>query len=86
MLNITFVAVALLGKGEAGTITEAEKKTLWLITPVTKLYTAKKNYEIISECIEGFGGAGYIEDTGLPALLHDMMAWLSRKSQRMFFL
>ena len=25
----------------------------------------------MSECIEAFGGAGYVEDTGLPALLRD---------------
>ena len=74
LFNLTFYAVSLLGKEEAGTISDVEKKTLRMITPVTKLYTAKKSYEIISECIEGFGGAGYIEDTGLPALLRDMMA------------
>lgn len=74
LFNLTFFAVSLLGKEEAGVITESEKKTLRLITPVTKLYTAKKSYAIIAECIEGFGGAGYIEDTGLPTLLRDMMA------------
>ena len=26
---------------------------------------------MVSECIEAFGGAGYVEDTGLPALLRD---------------
>jgi hypothetical protein len=25
----------------------------------------------VSECIEAFGGAGYVEDTGLPLLLRD---------------
>lgn len=74
LFNLTFFSVSLLGKEEAGTITDAERKTLRLITPVTKLYTAKKGYAIIAECIEGFGGAGYIEDTGLPTLLRDMMA------------
>lgn len=74
LFRLTFYSVSLLGKEEAGTISELEKKTLRLITPVTKLYTAKRSYEIISECIEGFGGAGYIEDTGLPTLLRDMMA------------
>lgn len=74
LFNLTFFAVTLLGKEEAGTITDTERKTLRLITPVTKLYTAKKGYEIIAECIEGFGGAGYVEDTGLPTLLRDMMA------------
>ena len=27
--------------------------------------------EVLSEVIEAFGGAGYVEDTGLPALLRD---------------
>ncbi len=74
LFNLTFYSVCLLGKEEAGTISELESKTLRFITPVTKLYTAKKSYEIIAECIEGFGGVGYIEDTGLPTLLRDMMA------------
>ncbi len=74
LFKLTFFSVSLLGKEEAGTISEIESKTLRFITPVTKLYTAKKSYEIIAECIEGFGGAGYIEDTGLPTLLRDMMA------------
>lgn len=74
LFNLTFFVVSLLGKDEAGTITETEKKTLRMLTPVTKLYTAKKSYAIIAECIEGFGGAGYVEDTGLPMLLRDMMA------------
>ena len=74
LFRLTFFSVSLLGKEEAGTISEVESKILRFITPVTKLYTAKKSYEIIAECIEGFGGAGYIEDTGLPTLLRDMMA------------
>jgi putative acyl-CoA dehydrogenase len=74
LFNLTFFAVSLLGKEEAGTISDVERKTLRMITPVTKLYTAKKGYEIIAECIEGFGGVGYIEDSGLPTLLRDMMA------------
>lgn len=74
LFNLTFFTVSLLGKEEAGTISDSEKKILRFITPVTKLYTAKKSYAIIAECIEGFGGAGYIEDTGLPTLLRDMMA------------
>jgi putative acyl-CoA dehydrogenase len=42
-----------------------------LLTPVAKLYTAKQAIRCISETLECFGGAGYIEDTGLPRLLRD---------------
>ena len=42
-----------------------------LLTPIAKLLTAKQAVAVVSECIEAFGGAGYVEDTGLPALLRD---------------
>jgi putative acyl-CoA dehydrogenase len=38
---------------------------------VAKLYTAKQAIASASEVLEAFGGAGYIEDTGLPRLLRD---------------
>jgi hypothetical protein len=36
-----------------------------------KLHTAKQAIAVASEALEAFGGAGYIEDTGLPRLLRD---------------
>ncbi|MFN0314587.1 MAG: acyl-CoA dehydrogenase family protein, partial [Burkholderiales bacterium] len=36
-----------------------------------KLTTAKQCVAVCSEALECFGGAGYVEDTGLPALLRD---------------
>ena len=30
---------------------------------------------VISEGLESFGGAGYLEDTGLPVLLRDAQVW-----------
>jgi alkylation response protein AidB-like acyl-CoA dehydrogenase len=44
---------------------------LRLLTPVAKLYTAKQAVAIASEVVEAFGGAGYVEDTGIPRLLRD---------------
>jgi hypothetical protein len=41
------------------------------LTPIAKLYTAKQAVATCSEVLEAFGGAGYIEDTGLPRLLRD---------------
>ena len=36
-----------------------------------KLTTGKQAVLVLSEVIEAFGGAGYVEDTGLPQLLRD---------------
>jgi alkylation response protein AidB-like acyl-CoA dehydrogenase len=47
------------------------KKLLRLLTPVVKLYTAKLVVSWSSELLEVFGGAGYIEDTGIPQLVRD---------------
>ncbi len=44
---------------------------LRLFTPVAKLWTAKLCVQVTSEGVESFGGAGYIEDTGLPVLLRN---------------
>ncbi|HEX6928561.1 MAG TPA: acyl-CoA dehydrogenase family protein [Gammaproteobacteria bacterium] len=64
-------AAALLGQDETGTANATEVKLLRLLTPLIKLYTAKQAVAVCSEVLECFGGAGYIEDTGLPALLRD---------------
>lgn len=64
-------AAALLGREETGKASDDERKRLRLLTPLIKLYTAKQCVALCSEVLECFGGAGYIEDTGLPALLRD---------------
>lgn len=69
--DLTFFVVGLLGKEECGAASELDKKLLRALTPILKLYTAKKSILISSEVLESFGGAGYIEDTGLPRLLRD---------------
>lgn len=46
-------------------------KILRLLTPVLKLYTAKRTIVWTSELLEVFGGAGYIEDSGIPTLYRD---------------
>lgn len=69
--DLTFYVVGLLGKEEAGVANESEKILLRTLTPLVKLYTAKRCMQVVSEVIEVFGGAGYVEDTGLPKLLRD---------------
>jgi putative acyl-CoA dehydrogenase len=66
-----FYTAELLGKEECGKATEEEAAVLRLLTPLIKLYTAKQALKVISEILESFGGAGYVEDTGLPRLLRD---------------
>jgi alkylation response protein AidB-like acyl-CoA dehydrogenase len=69
--HLTFQVVELMGKEECGEATPSEIAILRLLTPVAKLYTAKQAVTVASEAIEAFGGAGYVEDTGLPRLLRD---------------
>lgn len=69
--HLAFRAVELLGREEAGSIDEGERRLLRLVTPLAKLTTGKQCVAVVSEAIECCGGAGYIEDTGLPRLLRD---------------
>ncbi|WP_298623947.1 acyl-CoA dehydrogenase family protein [uncultured Legionella sp.] len=69
--HLVFHAVELLGKEETGEASAAESAVLRLLTPLAKLYTAKQAIAVVSEALEAFGGAGYVEDTGLPHLLRD---------------
>jgi putative acyl-CoA dehydrogenase len=68
---LAFRVVELLGRDECGEATPAESQLLRFLIPVAKLYTAKQAIAVASETLEAFGGAGYIEDTGLPRLLRD---------------
>lgn len=69
--QLTFAVVELLGREEAGEADEAQRELLRLLTPVAKLTTGKQSVAVLSEVMEAFGGAGYIEDTGIPVLLRD---------------
>lgn len=68
---MAFRSVELLGKDEANTIDDPERALMRLLIPLTKLATGKQAVAVTSEVLESFGGAGYIEDTGLPRLLRD---------------
>lgn len=68
---LAFHVAELLGRQECGTATPEDLARLRLLIPVAKLYTAKQAVAVASEALECFGGAGYIEDTGLPRLLRD---------------
>jgi acyl-CoA dehydrogenase len=69
--HLTFAVVELLGREETGETDAAQLDLLRLLTPVAKLVTGKQSVAVLSEIAESFGGAGYVEDTGIPQLLRD---------------
>jgi hypothetical protein len=72
---LAFEVAQLLGRVEHGTAAPHEAALLRLLTPLAKLWTGKLAVRICSEALECFGGAGYIEDTGLPQLLRDAQVY-----------
>jgi alkylation response protein AidB-like acyl-CoA dehydrogenase len=70
-LHLTFFVAELLGREECSLLRVEEQQLLRALTPIAKLTTGKQVVSVVSEAIECFGGAGYVEDTGLPQLLRD---------------
>jgi acyl-CoA dehydrogenase len=68
---LTFEFIELIGRNECREIDDEQRALLRLLTPVTKLTTGKQAVSVVSEVVESFGGAGYVEDTGIPTLLRD---------------
>jgi len=68
--QLVFFVAELLGRCEHGGDAD-DKRLLRVLTPLAKLWTGKLAVCIASETCEAFGGAGYIEDTGIPRLLRD---------------
>ncbi|HEU4732198.1 MAG TPA: acyl-CoA dehydrogenase family protein, partial [Kofleriaceae bacterium] len=69
---LAFRSVALLGRLEHGGAGEGDDERLSrVLIPIAKLTTGKQAVAVASEAIEACGGAGYVEDTGLPRILAD---------------
>jgi alkylation response protein AidB-like acyl-CoA dehydrogenase len=68
---LAFRAAELVGRREAGEASDAERLLARAVVPLAKLTTGKQAVAVASEALECFGGAGYVEDTGLPRLLRD---------------
>ncbi|MFT5358545.1 MAG: acyl-CoA dehydrogenase, partial [Polyangiales bacterium] len=66
---LAFRVAELLGRHEHGDA--ASSDLLRVLTPIAKLTTGRQVVQTTSEVLEAFGGAGYVEDTGLPRLLRD---------------
>ncbi len=69
--HLAFLVAELTGRAETKEIDEEQSLLLRLLTPLMKLTTGKQVVAVVSEALEAFGGAGYVEDTGVPVLLRD---------------
>ena len=69
--QLAFFVAELTGRSETREISDDEALLLRILTPIMKLTTGKQAVAVSSEVLEMFGGAGYVEDTGLPVLLRD---------------
>jgi hypothetical protein len=70
-LVFCFKLTDLIGLRETDGLAPVEEAQLRLLTSLTKLTTGRQAVTVASEVLEAFGGAGYVEDTGLPLLLRD---------------
>lgn len=70
-LQLVFFVIHRLGRRECGVDGPEGDGLLRLLTPIAKLLTGRQAVAVVGEAIEAFGGMGYVEDTGLPALLRD---------------
>jgi hypothetical protein len=69
--QLAFRVAELTGCAETNEINEEQSMLLRLLTPLMKLTTGKQVMSVVSEALEALGGAGYVEDTGMPMLLRD---------------
>jgi hypothetical protein len=70
---LAFKSVALLGALEHARAPGDghDERLARALVPIAKLTTGKQAVAVTSEAIEACGGAGYVEDTGLPRILAD---------------
>ncbi|MCE9580802.1 MAG: acyl-CoA dehydrogenase family protein [Deltaproteobacteria bacterium] len=68
---LAFRLVELVGRRDHGSGTDQEERLLRALTPIAKLTTAKQAVAVVQETGECLGGAGYVEDTGVPRILAD---------------
>ncbi len=70
---LAFRSAALIGTLEHARSGESdhEERLSRALIPIAKLTTGKQAVAVTSEAIESCGGAGYVEDTGLPRILAD---------------
>jgi len=67
MIGLCMETASAVGHAEHGSNSALAR----LLTPLTKLSCARQGIWGTSELIESFGGAGYVEDTGLPRVFRN---------------
>jgi hypothetical protein len=70
-LNWLFHGVELMDRVDFGTPSEADRRTLRMLTPLLKYVLGKKAVCVVGEGVEALGGNGYIEDWPLARVLRD---------------
>lgn len=70
-LNWAYRGIELLDRVDFGNGTEAEKRTLRMLTPLLKYVLGKNAVRLASEAVEALGGNGYIEDWPIARVLRD---------------
>src|SRR5579875_2285227 len=68
---LSFQAAWIVGAAESG---QGDPLLARIVTPLTKLACARQGLTVASELLESFGGAGYLEDTGIPVIFRDVHA------------
>jgi acyl-CoA dehydrogenase len=69
MVALSFRAAEVHGQHERGAGNPALAR---ILPPLAKLACARQAVDVTSHLLESFGGAGYLEDTGIPQLLRDV--------------
>jgi acyl-CoA dehydrogenase len=70
-LRLTFEAIAVLDRVEAGESQSREELALRVLTPLLKYHTAREAVDTASACTELLGGNGYIEEWQIARFLRD---------------
>jgi alkylation response protein AidB-like acyl-CoA dehydrogenase len=68
---LTFFMIELIGLDDTIGLDAERAALLRILLPIVKATTGKQAASVASEVLEAFGGAGYVEDTGVPVLLRD---------------
>jgi alkylation response protein AidB-like acyl-CoA dehydrogenase len=69
--HLSFFLAQLAGRGESKAAEPAERPLLRLVAAIVKLTTGRQAVAVLDEVMECFGGAGYVEDTGIAGLVRD---------------
>ncbi|WP_406317443.1 acyl-CoA dehydrogenase family protein [Streptosporangium sp. NBC_01639] len=69
MVQMALRAAQLVGLRESGS---GDERLARVVVPLAKMSTARQAVRTCSELLESFGGAGYLEDTGIPQVLRDV--------------